>query len=179
MSLNLEELRDFMDEKADQYNHPLFIESDPIQIPHSFSEKEDIEIAGFLTATISWGNRKTIIKSAKRMMSLLGESPYDFVMSHSERQLGKIDGSIHRTFNSTDLLFFIKALQFLYQKRGGLEGVFNKFQTPQSLQPAIHHLKQEFFSIPHPLRTCKHLPDPFKGSAAKRINMFSRVIKAA
>ena len=117
MGLKLEELRGFLDEKAYQYNHPLFIESDPIQIPHSFSEKEDIEIAGFLTATISWGNRNSIIKSAKRMMGLLGESPYDFVMSHSEHQLEKIDGSIHRTFNSTDLLFFIKALQFLYQKR--------------------------------------------------------------
>jgi len=174
MGLKLEELRAFLDEKADQYNHPLFIESDPIQIPHLFSEKEDIEIAGFLTATISWGNRNSIIKSAKRMMGLLGESPYDFVMSHSERQLGKIEGSIHRTFNSTDLLFFIKALKFLYQKRGGLEGIFSRYQTPQSLQPAIHHLKQEFFSIPHPLRTCKHLPDPFKGSAAKRINMFLR-----
>ena len=174
MSLDLEELRGFLDEKADQYNHPRFIESDPIQIPHRFSEKEDIEIAGFLTATISWGNRNSIIKSAERMMGLLGESPYDFVMSHSEHQLGKIHGSIHRTFNSTDLLFFIKALRFLYQRRGGLEGIFNRYQTPQSLQPAIHHLKTEFFSITHPLRTCKHLPDPFKGSAAKRINMFLR-----
>jgi uncharacterized protein (TIGR02757 family) len=174
MGLSQEELRDFLDEKADQYNHPRFIESDPIQIPHRFSEKEDVEIAGFLTATISWGNRTSIIKNAQRMMSLLGDSPYDFIMSHKEHQLQKIDGSIHRTFNSSDLLYFIKALQFLYQKRGGLEGIFKKHQTPQSLQPAIHHLKQEFFSIPHPSRTCKHLPDPFKGSAAKRINMWLR-----
>ncbi len=107
MGLNLEELGDFLDEKADQYNHPRFIESDPIQIPHRFSEKEDIEIAGFLTATISWGNRNSIIKSANRMMALLGESPYDFILSHSESQLAKFDGSVHRTFNSTDFQLFI------------------------------------------------------------------------
>lgn len=174
MGLSLEELRDFLDEKADQYNHPRFIESDPIQIPHRFSEKEDIEIAGFLTATISWGNRVSIIKNAERMMRLLGESPYDFIMSHKKHQLEKIEGSVHRTFNATDLLFFIRALQFLYRKKGGLEGVFNKHQTSQSLQPAIHQLKQQFFSIPHPQRSTKHLPDPFKGSAAKRINMWLR-----
>lgn len=174
MSLNAEELRDFLEEKSDQYNHPRFIETDPIQVPHRFSEKEDIEIAGFLTATISWGNRISILKSATKMMSLLGESPYDFIMSHQEHQLDKLDGFVHRTFNSSDFLYFIKALKYLYLERGGLEGVFNKYKSSQSLQPAIHHLKKEFFSLPHPDRSKKHLPDPFKGSAAKRINMFLR-----
>lgn len=174
MSLSVEELHEFLDEKANQYNHPRFIKSDPIQIPHLYSRKEDIEIAGFLTATISWGQRSSIIKSAGKMMSFLGDSPYDFIMSHKKHQLERIDGSVHRTFNATDLLFFIRALQHLYQKRGGLESIFNQHQTPQSLQPAIHQLKQEFLAIPHPLRSSKHLPDPFKGSAAKRINMWLR-----
>ena len=174
MRLSLEELRDFLDEKVDRYNHPRFIESDPIQIPHRFSGKEDIEIAGFLTATISWGKRSSILKSAGKMMRFLGDSPYDFIMSHKKHQLERIEGPVHRTFNASDLLFFIRALQHLYQQGGGLESLFNQHQTPQSLQPAIHHLKQEFLSIPHPLRSSKHLPDPFKGSAAKRINMWLR-----
>ena len=177
--LNTEDLREFLDEKASLYNSPQFIESDPVQIPHLFSSKEDIEIAGFLTATISWGKRVSIIKSAKQMMSLMGNAPYDFIMSHSDARLERFEGFVYRTFNSSDLVFFIRALRFLYQEHGGLEGVFNKYQTADSLQLAIHHLKQVFFSIPHPDRTRKHLPDPLTGSAAKRVNMFMRSIKVA
>lgn len=172
--LNTTELREFLDEKASLYNNPEFIELDPVQIPHRFSEKEDIEIAGFLTAAISWGNRKAIVKGALKMMDLLGNSPHDFVMSYNEAQLERLEGFVYRTFCATDFTFFITALRFLYQKRGGLEGIFTKYQTPDSLQPAIHHLKREFFSIPHPDRTRKHLPDPLTGSAAKRINMYLR-----
>ncbi len=73
--LKIEELRGFLDEKADQYNAPDFIENDPIQIPHRFSLKQDIEIAGFLAATISWGNRKSIINSANKMLDIMGNSP--------------------------------------------------------------------------------------------------------
>ena len=168
------ELRDFLNEKALQYNHPDFIELDPIQIPHLYRDKEDIEIAGFLTATIAWGNRVSIIKSAHKMMDLMGNSPYDFILNHREKHLEKFDGFVHRTFSSTDFLYFIYALKYLYQKKEGLEGVFAKHQSATSLQGAIHHLKKEFFSLPHPARTLKHLPDPLKGSAAKRINMFLR-----
>lgn len=172
--LSTEELREFLDEKASRYNSPQFIESDPVQIPHLFSAREDIEIAGFLTATISWGKRVAIIKSAKKMMSLLGNAPYDFVMNHSEQQLERLEGFVYRTFNSTDLTFFIRALRFIYQEHGTLEAVFSRYKSADSLQPAIHHLKQVFFSIPHPERTRKHLPDPFTGSAAKRVNMYLR-----
>lgn len=174
MPLERDELQVFLDEKVLQYNHPSFIELDPIQIPHLYEEKEDIEIAGFLAATIAWGNRKTIVKNAHRMMKLMGNSPYDFVLNHREEQLERIHDFVHRTFNSTDLLYFIHALRYLYQKKDGLEGIFLQYQTDTSLQPAIHHLKKEFFSLPHPARTMKHLPDPMKGSAAKRINMFLR-----
>ena len=174
MAIGFEELKDFLDVKVEQYNHPDFIELDPIQIPHLYRDKEDIEIAGFLAATIAWGNRVSIIKSAHKMMDLMGNSPYDFVLNHREKHLEKFDGFVHRTFSSTDFLYFIYALKYFYQKKDGLEGVFAKNQSATSLQAAIHHLKKEFFSLPHPARTLKHLPDPLKGSAAKRINMFLR-----
>jgi uncharacterized protein (TIGR02757 family) len=174
MGLNLEELREFLDEKVAKYNTPNFIEFDPIQIPHMYSDKEDIEVSGFLAATISWGNRTSIVKSAKRMMSLLGNSPYDFIMNHKEKHLAKIDGFAHRTFNSTDFIVFIEALKYLYQEKKGLEGVFNEYKTKDSVQLAIHHLKKEFFAVPHPIRTQKHIPDPYQGSAAKKINMYLR-----
>lgn len=174
MRIDFRDLKNFLDEKVYQFNNPVFIESDPIQIPHIYSLKEDIEISGFLTAVISWGNRRSIIKNAKRMMSFFGTSPYDFIMCHKDGDLKVIEGFVHRTFNATDLLVFIKALEFLYKQRNGLEGIFNSYKTADSLQPAIHHLKKEFFTVPHEQRTLKHLPDPFKGSAAKRVNMFLR-----
>ena len=174
MELDWKELQDFLNEKALQYNHPDFIELDPIQIPHQYEQKEDIEIAGFLSAVIAWGNRASIIKSAQRMMQLMGNSPYDFVLDHRETDLERLTGFVHRTFNSTDLIYFIRALKHIYLNKNGLEGLFQKHQTEDSLQPAIHQLKQEFFSMRHPDRTEKHLPDPLKGSAAKRINMFLR-----
>ena len=174
MELDFNELREFLDEKVLQYNRPDFIGLDPIQIPHLYEEKEDIEISGFLAAVIAWGNRASIIKSAGKIMSLMGNSPYDFVLNHKEEHLERMSGFVHRTFNSTDLVYFVQALKCLYLKGSGLEGVFQKHQTESSLQRAIHHLKKEFFSQPHPARTQKHLPDPQKGSAAKRINMFLR-----
>jgi len=100
------ELNQFLDEKVIQYNNPKFIESDPIQIPHLFSLKEDIEISAFLTATIAWGNRKSIITNAKKMMELLGNSPYDFVLNHKPHHLDTIEGFVHRTFNSNDFKYF-------------------------------------------------------------------------
>lgn len=174
MEQDLKELKDFLDEKVAQYNNPTFIELDPIQIPHSYTRKEDIEISGFLAATISWGNRTSIVKNAKRMLEYMGESPYDFIRNHNEHQLKKMDGFVHRTFNSGDLLTFIEGLKHLYKDKDGLEGIFVKYQTHDSLQPAIHELKKEFFNIPHLKRTRKHLPDPMTGSAAKKINMYLR-----
>lgn len=174
MELDRNELRDFLDEKAVQYNHPRFLEQDPVQIPHMYREKEDIEISGFLTAVISWGNRSAILKSARNMMDLMGNSPYDFVIHHGTRNLERLEGAVHRTFHATDFRYFLQALKYLYLEKGGLEAVFNRHQSATSLQPAIHHLKHEFFALPHLPRTEKHLPDPMQGSAAKRINMFLR-----
>ena len=112
--MNQQELKDFLDEKVLQYNTLDFIDSDPVQIPHRFSMKEDIEIAGFLAATIAWGNRKMIINNANKMMNLIGNSPYDFVMNFSENDLDNLDGFVHRTFNSDDLKFFVKSLRYIY-----------------------------------------------------------------
>ncbi len=169
------ELKRFLDEKAAYYNQPLFIESDPIQIPHQFSKKEDIEIAGFLVATIAWGNRKSIIKNGTRLMQLMGGSPHDYVLNFSEEKHGEsLSDFVHRTFNSDDLVYFIKALQHIYTEHKGLEAVFAAFSEEDTLQPAIHHFKKVFFSLPHLKRTEKHVSDPLKNSAAKRINMFLR-----
>ncbi|WP_340063083.1 TIGR02757 family protein [Ascidiimonas aurantiaca] len=172
--LRREELKAFLDEKAAQYNHPDFIASDPIQVPHLFSAKEDIEIAGFLTATIAWGNRKSIITNATQLMNLMGNTPYDFVMEYPGTTTFNRESFVHRTFNGTDLDVFIRGLQHLYKNYGGLETTFQEFAEPQSLQTAIHAFKKRFFEIPHPPRTLKHVSDPLKGSAAKRIHMFLR-----
>lgn len=172
--MNKKEIKEFLDSKVIEYNNPNFIESDPIQIPHRYNLKEDIEISGFLTATIAWGNRKMIIRNANKMMELMGNSPYDFVMNHKEHHLDSLDGFVHRTFNSIDLTYFIKALNHIYTNHNGLENIFQLNATTDSLQPAIHELKKVFFEIPHPARTTKHVSDPFKGSAAKKINMWLR-----
>jgi uncharacterized protein (TIGR02757 family) len=172
--MNNSELKAFLDEKVEQYNNPNFIESDPIQIPHLFTQKEDIEIAGFLSATIAWGNRKMIISNSKKMIELLGHAPYDFVMSHSENDLERLEQFVHRTFNGQDFSTFIKGLKHIYQNHGGLESVFSKHQKENSLQPGISEFKKLFFEIEHQNRTQKHISDPLNNSAAKRINMMLR-----
>ncbi len=174
MAFSKTELKSFLDFKTEQYNTPEFIESDPIQIPHLFSRKEDIEIAGFLTATIAWGNRKSILKNGRRLMELMEMSPYDFVINHQESDLERLEGFVHRTFNSKDLSYFIISLKNIYKNHEGLESIFAQYAERDTLQPAIHHFKQVFFELPHQKRTEKHVSDPLKNSAAKRINMFLR-----
>lgn len=172
--MDFSELKSFLDEKADLYNNPNFIESDPIQIPHLFSLKEDIEIAGFLAATIAWGNRTMINRNALKMMDLMGNAPYDFVMSHSVTDLDRLSNFVHRTFNGQDFIGFVKSLQNIYNNHNGLEAVFSKHQQPDSMQKSISEFKKTFFESTHLKRTEKHLPDPVSGSAAKRINMYLR-----
>ncbi|WP_036384619.1 TIGR02757 family protein [Muricauda sp. MAR_2010_75] len=168
------ELKEFLDEKVVQYNHPRFLEDDPLQIPHRFTKKEDIEISGFLTATIAWGNRKSIINNASRLMELLDNAPHDFIINNSEGDLDKLIPFVHRTFNGLDLHYFLRSLKNSYQNHGGLESIFSKNQEKDSLQSAISKFKEVFFELPHLPRTTKHISDPNKGSAAKRINMFLR-----
>jgi uncharacterized protein (TIGR02757 family) len=174
MKIKQSELKEFLDEKVDLYNRPSFIENDPISIPHLYTLKEDIEIAGFLAATIAWGNRKMILRNANRMMELLDHSPYEFIMNSRNDEIEMINRFVHRTFNSTDLIYFLKALQNIYRHKGGLETIFNTYRTADSLQPAIHEFHNIFFELSHEKRTERHVSDPFKGSAAKKINMFLR-----
>ena len=168
------EIKAFLDEKAVQYESLDFISADPIQIPHSFTKKEDIEISGFLTATIAWGNRKSIITNAQKMMGLMDNAPHDFVLHHQEKDLKRFEGFVHRTFNAEDMSYFVRALKYIYTQHHGLEAVFAQATQKTDLQTAIHHFKQLFFSLPHPSRTQKHVSDPLKGSAAKRLNMYLR-----
>jgi len=172
--MNQIELKEFLDSKVIQYNNSNFIDSDPIQIPHLFQKKEDIEIIGFLVATIAWGNRKSIINNGKKMVEIMGNSPYDFVINFSKENTEALTGFVHRTFNELDFEYFIIALQNIYKNHGGLENVFADYIKYNSLQPAIHEFKKVFFSLPHLKRTEKHVSDPLKNSAAKRINMFLR-----
>ena len=172
--LTTAELKEFLDYKVEQYNTPEFITTDPVQIPHQFSKKEDIEISGFLTATISWGNRKSILKNANSLIELLDNAPFDFILNHSEEDLDKLQTFVHRTFNSTDLKYFLKSLQNIYLQHGGLENIFTSHANPTTLQPAIHEFKKIFFELPHQTRTEKHVSDPLRNSAAKRINMYLR-----
>lgn len=172
--MEFEELKEFLNLKADYYQSQEFIKVDPVQIPHRFSKKKDIEIAGFLAATIAWGNRNSIIKSGNKMMELMEESPYDFVINHQPKDLNRFKDFVHRTFNAEDLKYFIQALQSIYQTHGGIESLLEKLTSTMPLQTSLHYFKKTFFELPHQARTQKHLADPLKGSAAKRINMYLR-----
>lgn len=168
------ELKAFLDEKTRQYQQRAFLETDPVQIPHRFEQQGDIEVSGFLTATIAWGNRLSIIRSAEKMMALMDQAPFDFVMNASEAELDKAEGFVHRTFNATDLKCFVRSLRHLYANYGGMEPIFSRHAGPEGLQVAISRVRSHFFELPHPKRSEKHFSDPSRGSAAKRINMFLR-----
>jgi len=171
--LNNNELKEFLDSKYIQYNQKKFIESDPIQVPHKFTSKEDIEISSFLTATIAWGQRKTIIKNSFKMMDLLDNSPYDYIINSTVKEIDKLNVK-HRTFNEIDFRYFIKQLKYIYINHGNLENIFFDNIENNSLHKSIHVFKSLFFKNNFPLRTTKHISDPYKGSACKRINMFLR-----
>lgn len=172
--MNQSELKAFLEEKHDTYNSPSFIESDPISIPHQFTLKEDIEISAFLSATIAWGQRVTIINNAKRLMLLMDNSPYDFILNHQDSDLKKLEGFVHRTFNVTDLLYFIHSLQNIYQNRNGLEGLLTARKGEHNLKEALFRFRMLFFEKEYLPRTQKHVSNPMSGSACKRLNMFLR-----
>jgi uncharacterized protein (TIGR02757 family) len=174
--LDTDDLKEFLEEKYNQYNRPEFIASDPISIPHLFSKKEDIEIAGFLAATIAWGQRVTIIKNANALINLMDASPYDFIMNANQKELKKVAMFKHRTFNGIDAAFFFKSLQNIYLNHGGLQNAFLLNNTKKTilLIDAITHFRNTFFSIPYPERTTKHVSSPADNSSAKRICMFLR-----
>ncbi|MGB0402615.1 MAG: TIGR02757 family protein [Salibacteraceae bacterium] len=169
--LSQSELKDFLDSKSNQFNHPDFITDDPIQIPHQFSKKEDIEISGFLAATIAWGQRKTIINNANKIMDIMGHEPHSFVLNAGLKEVLELEKFKHRTFNGIDLQFFIGSLRNMYLFHNGLEGAFSGQKNAFN---AINQFRNIMLSVDHEKRSEKHVSSPKKGSASKRINMFLR-----
>ncbi len=168
-------LKEFLDEKERKYNHHDFIKGDPISIPHRFSRKEDIEISGFLTALISWGRRDLIIQSASRLMDLMDQQPYAFIMEAEPESFKRLSGFYYRTFQADDLFFLLEALRNIYQKNKGLEGLaVLGFQKQNLVRDAILSMREGLLKYPHLKRSEKHIADPATGSAAKRLNMFLR-----
>jgi len=173
--INKDELRDFLEQKYRLYANESFIESDPIQVPKLFTLQEDIEISAFLTATISWGNRTAIIKSAKWLMELLEQSPYDFVINASDKEIDRISHFYYRTFQPVDCVYFIKSLKNIYKNHNGLyQAFYNPYSTNKSIEEALIAFRKLFFSLPHETRTEKHLANIEKQASAKRVNMFLR-----
>ena len=170
------DLKSLLDEAYTRYHRASFIENDPISIPSLFSTKQDREIAGFLAATLAWGQRKTILKSAHRLLSCMDSRPYEFVLHASKADLKLLQTFVHRTFQGEDAVYFIQALRFIYQNYASMEDVFTEGIRPSSpnLAEGILHFREKFFTLPHALRTRKHVPDIARNAAAKRLNMFLR-----
>jgi uncharacterized protein (TIGR02757 family) len=182
-SISTVDLAELLDELHDRYNTPEFIAGDPISIPHRFFDPSaevqpratDIEIAGFLAATIAWGNRKAIVKSAARMIDMLDGAPHDFVMNASPRELEGVSSYVHRTFNGGDLRSFLLALRHIYNTFGSMGAFFEgEYRRSGDLRRAISAFRSEFFATPHAPRCEKHLSSIDRGAACKRTNMFLR-----
>lgn len=173
-------LKEFLDSKIEEYNQPNFIPNDPICIPHLFTKKQDIEIMGFIASILAWGQRKTIINKCKELIERMGGSPYDFIMNHKEEDLRSLLGFKHRTFNDTDLLYFVEFFRYHYSRFDSLEDAFligqeNLKPSEISIEKSLNEFKLYFFSLPDfPLRTRKHVSSPAQKSTCKRLNMFLR-----
>ncbi|HXB06842.1 MAG TPA: TIGR02757 family protein [Puia sp.] len=176
------ELRAFLDQKVAEYNRPSFIPDDPISIPHQYNRRQDIEIAGFFAAIFSWGNRKTIIRKTEELMQLMDRAPYEFVLQHTDNDLKKLLEFRHRTFNATDLLYFVTFFHHHYSHYDSLEDAFLRPWEQREPAPdgwdaerALSAFYHYFFSLDDtPPRTRKHIASPEKNSSCKRINMFLR-----
>ena len=171
------DLKKYLGQQVDLYNQPSFIKDDPISIPRSFNKKQDIEIAGFFTAIFSWGNRTTIINKSKELMQLMDNDPYEFCLNGDLGRLKRLLGFKHRTFNATDLLYFIEFLNFHYSKNESLESAFTKGMNKKdkTVENGLKGFYNYFFSLPDiPERTRKHIASPEKNSSCKRLNMFLR-----
>lgn len=174
--MNKPALKEFLDKKVEQYNLPHFIEADPISIPHRFTLLQDREIAGFFAAILSWGTRSAIISSAGRLMELMDNTPYDFILHHEEKDLGRFLTFRYRTFNATDLLYFISFFREYYSSVTSLESAFSAHldATDKTVEKALRGFYKIFFAGDHPERTRKHISTPAKNAACKRLNMFLR-----
>ncbi len=169
------DLKEFLDQKADLYNTTAFIETDPIQVPHQYHDPRDIEISAFLTATIAWGQKTTIIGNSRRLMSMMPGGPYHFVTTAGKAELERFLPFVHRTFNGLDCIYFLKSLKRIYEQHGGLREVFEtSFATTGELSSSIIHFRELFLGYAEAGRTKKHVADISRGASGKRINMFLR-----
>lgn len=170
-----EEVLDVLESLHDKYNNEEFIAPDPISVPHSFTAKGDIEIAGFLAATIAWGNRRMIVQSAHRMMRYMDNAPYDFVVGASDAELDKLASYVHRTFNGQDLCDFIIALRHIVGEWGGLGDYFEgKYEELGDMRSVLAAFRRDFHSAPHDKHSEKHLSSIERGAACKRLCMYLR-----
>lgn len=170
-------LGDFFNRKVLEYNRPDFIKSDPICIPHQFTKKQDIEIAGLFAAVFAWGNRTIIINKSRELLSIMDNAPYDFILNHTDHDLRRLEAFKHRTFNATDLLYFVSFLQHHYTANKSLESAFTQWMSPgeETIEQALTGFHHYFFSLEHvPGRTRKHIASPHKNSSCKRLNMYLR-----
>lgn len=173
--MNREFVFKLLDCKFNEYNSPSFIENDPISVPHRFKKMQDIEIAAFFSATIAWGNRKSIITSANKLMMLMDNAPHDFILHHQDKDLKRLLDFKHRTFNATDTLYFVEFLKQHYSKYESLESAFLKSEIRNSQTETLSGFHNYFFSLEDsPHRTRKHIATPVRGSTCKRMNMFLR-----
>lgn len=172
----LKRLKNLLDDKVRLYNQPSFISGDPVCIPHAFTKKQDMEIAGLFASVLAWGNRTTIINNCRKLMMWMDDAPHDFILNHKDTDLKKMIGFVHRTFNATDLLYFIHFLQYHYTAHHSLEDAFvpGKRYEHDTVEEALVYFHNYFFSIEHPERTRKHISTPLRNSACKRINMYLR-----
>jgi uncharacterized protein (TIGR02757 family) len=167
-----DELIDFLNFKSDQYENIDFLQSDPIQLPHQFKQKEDIELVALLVSTIAWGNRKSIIKSGENLLEIMEHEPYSFVTNYTSDQLQQ-SKFVHRTFNAHDLDFFFRGLRHIYEN-GGLENAFAAHPSIDGVKGRIIQFRKSMLVTAHEMRSVKHISDPLRNSAAKRLNMFLR-----
>lgn len=177
INIKHKEIKDFLNESYFKYNNKSFIENDPICIPHQFSKKEDVEIAGFLAATIAWGNRKSIINNGNKLMELMGHDPHSFVIHHSKKDLKPFEKFVHRTFNGKDCIFFIESLKNIYKNHNGLENTFSLMTEEKNnfqLKNRIVNFRTLFLETAHLPRSEKHISNPMAKSSAKRLCMFLR-----
>ncbi|WP_017731797.1 TIGR02757 family protein [Nafulsella turpanensis] len=177
VSEKIKQLKPFLDEKVAKYNQPSFIPDDPVSIPHLFSKKEDIEISGFWAAVLAWGQRKTIIKKCRELFALMDWAPHDFMLHHQEEDLKRFLQFKHRTFNTTDTLYFIEFLSWYYRRYPSLEDGFVQHLSPADTHvgPGLIGFHNLFFSLPYaPQRTRKHVATPARKAACKRLLMFLR-----
>jgi uncharacterized protein (TIGR02757 family) len=175
--MNKSELKKWLNEKADYYNRPFFIESDPISVPHLYTQQQDIEIAGFFAAIFAWGRRATIISKAKELMQLMDCAPHQFIQQHHPKDLRRFLQFKHRTFNATDLLYCIQFLQNHYRRYTSLSDAFTRHMKKgdKNVEFALAGFHDYFFSREDaPDRTRKHIATPARASSCKRLNMYLR-----